>query len=205
MRMLQFSSSKHQLAYMQNLLESKSMLWRKNIDLRFQNIISLLGTLTIFDPAHFPSKVSELPSYGVDFITVLAKCHFPDQQVRLLAEWNILKYHMKEMTLPADVNKGRTIMLAEWCMCKLMRQRSSSFSFLLLMQIVEIELTMPERGASQVKLIKTRLGNRIGNDMLPCIINIAKTGPMCLLRVKLQKKTDEKSKSSKKKSRPSIH
>ena len=51
------------------------------------------------------------------------------------------------------------------------------------MQIVEIALTMPisnawpERGASQVKLIKTRLRSRMSNDMLACLLNIAMNGP----------------------------
>ena len=91
---------------------------------------------------------------------------------------------MKEMTLPADVKEGKTIMPAEWCMCQLMKQRSSFISLLpLLMQIVEIALTMPissawpERGTSQVKLIKTRLRSRISNDMLACLLNIAVNGP----------------------------
>ena len=163
MAMLQFSPSEHQLAYMRNLLLKYVSALKENIDLRFQNTLPLLGALSMFDPTLIPSSVSELPSYGVDSIKVLAKHYFPDQQDRLLAEWNTLKYHMKEMTLPADVKEGKTIMPAEWCMCQLMKQRSSFISLLpLLMQIVEIALTMPisnawpERGASQVKLIKTR-------------------------------------------------
>jgi len=70
---------------------------------------------------------------------------------------------MKEMTIPADVKEGKTIMPAEWCMSQLMKQRSSFLPVLpLLMHIVEIALTMPisnawpERGASRVKLIKTK-------------------------------------------------
>ena len=184
MAMLQFSPSEHQLAYMRNLLLKYVSTLKENIDLRFQNTLPLLGALSMFDPTLIPSSVSELPSYGVDSIKVLAKHYFPDQQDRLLAEWNTLKYHMKEMTLPADVKEGKTIMPAEWCMCQLMKQRSSFISLLpLLMQIVEIALTMPisnawpERGASQVKLIKTRLRSRMSNDMLACLLNIAMNGP----------------------------
>ena len=144
MAMLQFSPSEHQLAYMRNLLLKYVSALKENIDLRFQNTLPLLGALSIFDPTLIPSSVSELPSYGVDSIKVLAKHYFPDQQDRLLAEWNTLKYHMKEMTLPADVKEGKTIMPAEWCMCQLMKQRSSFISLLpLLMQLVEIALTMP--------------------------------------------------------------
>ena len=88
---------------------------------------------------------------------------------------------MEEMTLPTDVKEGKTIMPAEWCMCQLMNRRSSLIS--LLPQIVEIALTMPisnawpERGASQVKLIKTRLRSRMSNDMLAGLLNIAMNGP----------------------------
>lgn len=91
-----------------------------------------------------PTSPLELPSYGVDSIQVLAQHYFPDQRDRLLAEWNILKYHMKEMAIPADVKEGKTIMPAEWCMSQLMKQRSTFTSLLpLLMNIVEIALTMP--------------------------------------------------------------
>ena len=117
-------------------------------------------------------------------IQVLAKRYFPDQQDRLLAEWNILKYHMKEMAIPADVKEGKTTMPAEWCMSQLMKQRSSFLALLpLLMHIVEIALTMPisnawpERGASRVKLIKTRLRSRLTNKMLEAPVNISMNGP----------------------------
>jgi len=98
MAMLQFSPSEHQLAYMRNLLLKYVSALKENIDLRFQNTLLFLGALSIFYPTLTPSSVSELPSYGVDSIKVLAKHYFPDQQDRLLAEWNALKYHMKDKT-----------------------------------------------------------------------------------------------------------
>lgn len=51
------------------------------------------------------------------------------------------------------------------------------------MHIVEIALTMPisnawpERGASRVKLIKTRLRSRLTNKMLEALVNISMNGP----------------------------
>ena len=184
MVLLQFSPSEHQLASMRNLLLKYVSALKENIDLRFQNTLPLLGALSIFDPTLIPASSSELPSYGVDSIQVLAKHYFPDQQDRLLAEWNILKYHMKEMAIPADVKEGKTTMPAEWCMSQLMKQRSSFLSLLpLLMHIVEIALTMPisnawpERGASRVKLIKSRLRSRLTNEMLEALVNISMNGP----------------------------
>ena len=184
MVLLQFSPSEHQLASMRNLLLKYVSALKENIDLRFQNTLPLLGALSIFDPTLIPASSSELPSYGVDSIQVLAKHYFPDQQDRLLAEWNILKYHMKEMAIPADVKEGKTTMPAEWCMSQLMKQRSSFLSLLpLLMHIVEIALTMPisnawpERGVSRVKLIKSRLRSRLTNEMLEALVNISMNGP----------------------------
>ena len=80
MAMLQFSPSEHQLAYMRNLLLKYVSALKENIDLRFQNTLLLFGALSIFDPTLIPSSRSELPSYGVDSIKVLAKHCFPDQQ-----------------------------------------------------------------------------------------------------------------------------
>ena len=147
---------------------SESEAEEEEDDLRFQNTLPLLGALSIFDPTLIPASSSELPSYGVDSIQVLAKHYFPDHQDRLLAEWNILNYHMKEMAIAADVKEGTTTMPAQWCMSQLMKERSSFLALLLLlMHIVEIALTMPisnawpERGASRVKLIKTRLRSRL--------------------------------------------
>lgn len=68
-------------------------------------------------------------------------------------------------------------------MNQLMKQRSTFTSLLpLLMKIVETALTMPisnawpERGASRVKLIKTRLRSRMTNDMLEGLLNISING-----------------------------
>ena len=115
---------------------------------------------------------------------MLAQHYYPDQHDRLLAEWIILKCHMKEMTIPADVKEGNTIMPAEWCMSQLMKQGSTFTSLLpLLGKITEIALTMPinnawpERGGSRVKLIKTRLRSRVTNEMLESLLNISLNGP----------------------------
>ena len=78
MVVLPFSPSEHQIASMRNLLLKYVSALKDNIDLRFQNTLPLLGALSIFDPTLIPTSCSELPSYGVDSIQVLAKHYFPD-------------------------------------------------------------------------------------------------------------------------------
>ncbi|CAH3164855.1 unnamed protein product, partial [Porites evermanni] len=91
---------------------------------------SAAAALSIFDPNLIPTSATELSSYGVESIRVLASHYCPEQHDRLLAEWNILKYHMKEKTIPADVKEEKTIMPAEWCMGQMMIQRSTFTSLL---------------------------------------------------------------------------
>jgi len=89
---------------------------------------------------------------------------------------------MKEMGIPVDVREGNTIMTAECCMNQLMKQKSTVTSLLpLLIKIVETALTMPiscawpERGASQVRLIKTRLRSTMTSEM--GLLNTSINGP----------------------------
>ena len=52
-----------------------------------------------------------------------------------------------------------------------------------LTKIVEIVLCIPvsnawpERGASKVRLVKTNMRNRLGNNMLQCLLQIGINGP----------------------------
>lgn len=80
MVLLQFPPSEHQIASMRNLLLKYVSALKENIDLRFQNTLPLLGALCIFDRTLIPASSSELPSYGVDSIQVLAKHYFLRQQ-----------------------------------------------------------------------------------------------------------------------------
>ena len=109
--MLHFSPTENQVTSTRNLLRKYVSALK---DLRFHNTLPLLGALSIFDPTLIPTSATELSSYGVESIRVLASHYYPDQHDQLLAEWNILKYHMKDMTIPADVKEGKTIMPAEW-------------------------------------------------------------------------------------------
>ena len=128
--MLHFLPKENQVTSTRNLLWKYVSALKENIELRFHNTLPLLGALSIFDPNLIPTSATELSSYGVESIRVLASHYCPEQHVRLLAEWNILKYHMKEKTIPADVKEEKTIMPAEWCMGQMMIQRSTFTSLL---------------------------------------------------------------------------
>jgi hypothetical protein len=92
---------------------------------------------------------------------------------------------MNDWPIPADVKEGKSSTTpTEWCLFKLMKMRATSVALLpLTMYIVEDLLTMPisnawsERGASKVRIIKTRLRSRLKNPMLECLMNISINGP----------------------------
>ena len=105
MAMSHFSPTENQVTSTGNLLRKYVSAPKENIDIRFHNTLPLLGALSIFDPTLISTSASELSSYGVESIRVLASHYCPDQHDRLLAEWNILKYHMRDMTIPADVKE----------------------------------------------------------------------------------------------------
>lgn len=106
--MLHFLPKENQVTSTRNLLWKYVSALKENIELRFHNTLPLLGALSIFDPNLIPTSATELSSYGVESIRVLASHYCPEQHDRLLAEWNILKYHMKEKTIPADVKEEKS-------------------------------------------------------------------------------------------------
>ena len=184
MAMLQYEPTEHQIKTMRNKLTKYVGALTRNIDDRFENTLPILASLDIFDPTLLPSESDEFKTYGNDSIKKLGEHYYPEQVDRLQAEWNILKFHMKEWLVPYEIKEGRKSTPSEWCLKHLLKQRNTYSTLLpLIMNIAEIVLTMPisnawpERGASKMKLIKTRLRSRLNNEMLGALLQISINGP----------------------------
>jgi len=158
----------------------------ENIDLRFTDI-PIFKTMSIFNPKNLPERGSpEFKVYGKSEIEILYKqfiekdksfeCDYDEVE----AQWNILKYHLINY-------KGLS---TKECLMKIASSGSvvvqnfgQGMNYMSLIYIARVFLTIPvsnawpERGASQVKLIKTHQRNKLKNDLLNSLLMIGINGP----------------------------
>ena len=162
-----------------------------NIDRRFKDSNDIISALSILDPFGIPNPENEpdqFRNFGNDEIRILGG-HFyqtdsnkEHKQEKLKAEWLQMKYQMHNIknSYPEDSKLTPT----EWFLLYLLkRKRSYAPFFPLFMSIAEAVLCIPvsnawpERGASSIKNIKTRLRSRLTNTMLEGILHIQINGP----------------------------
>ena len=113
-----------------------------------------------------------------------------------------MKYHISEnirAAIPEEVRNDKTSSTTAWFLSQLMKNKVNyQPCFGILLQIAEVALTLPdsnvwpERGASAMKLVKTRCRSSLQNDMLESLqmvlINgpsVKDSGPVVKLAVKL--------------------
>lgn len=109
----------------------------------------------------------------------IAHQHFPndeESQCQANAEWEKLKGEIPE--------ELENVTPKEWCLRRLLSMRTDFGHFYLkLIWIAEIILSLPvsnawpERGASAVKRIKSRLRSSMSNQMLEALLQISINGP----------------------------
>jgi hypothetical protein len=160
----------------------------ENIERRFPDV-PILVALNIFNPCHIPDKDSEsFSSYGEDAVEIIHQQFLSEGYTQSLAEvkaeWHLMKYHIAEKKRQIPVNASDDITPLEWCLSEIMKHKNEyNYMCPYLTKVVELVLTMPlsnawpERGASRVKIIKTDLRNRLKNDMLNGLLQIAVNGP----------------------------
>ena len=78
MAMLHLLPKQNQVTSTRNLLWKYVSALKENIELKFHNTLPLLGALSIFDPTLIPTSATELSSYGVESIRVLASHYRPE-------------------------------------------------------------------------------------------------------------------------------
>ena len=190
---LVMSSKQHQELY--NLQRKYITCLQTNINDRFSDMSGILEGFSVFDPMAVPETSSPaFKEYGQGYIKTLGEHFFhvfegsDTLQEKLLAEWQAFKYmindHIKDQ-IPETVKRGtECITTTEWFVSELMKRRSAYIHFCpLILQIAETVATLPvsnawpERGASALKLTKTRCRNRLKNDMLECLLHVLINGP----------------------------
>lgn len=172
---------------------------KENITNRFDGSIEVLTAFRVFDPMSVPDKKDPgFKEYGLSDIEVLAdhfyQVHDSEEKnimkEELTCEWAKFKYNLLELKkqIPTEVTKTKTLCKSktptEWILEFMMRMKSTYQHFCpSLLHLAEICLSMPvsnawpERGASAIKRIKTRLRSTLKNDMLESLLHISINGP----------------------------
>lgn len=136
-----------------------------------------------------PESASELRAYGCQEIEILSEHYFhgiQDIAGRLQAQWLGMKYHLRDVIrpdIPEEVKESKTMSPTEWCLLKLMQNSAVKQLYPDIAYIVEVIVSLPvsnawpERGASALKSVKTRLRNRLTSSMVESILHICINAP----------------------------
>lgn len=193
MGLLDFEVPDRVIQEMKTMLVNYTDALIRNMDDRFKESLPVVTALSIFDPVLMPS-VGDFRSYGLAEIELVAKHFFPgqdDQQERVKAEWGKLKYDIRDwkIKMPAEIKEGtksaeQLPTPTEWCLSRILQMRCALGSlYPCISKIAEVALALPvsnawpERGASKIKLIKSRLRSRLKNDLLNSLLQISINGP----------------------------
>ncbi|KAK2564539.1 Zinc finger protein 862 [Acropora cervicornis] len=142
-----------------------------NIDQRFQHSLPVVSSFRIFDPLSMPIANPDGDENS-------------SKRLKLEAEWNNFKYELSDWSKDYQAIPSPSATSTEWALQRFLRHKESySRSYPLLLQVAEICLSMPvsnalpERGASALERLKTRLGNSLKKEMLESLLHIAINGP----------------------------
>ena len=176
---------------LQGLLQKYIKALVKNIDKRFKSSLPVLSAFSAFDPMLIPNRQSPaFHSHRDAEVKVLAD-HFFDgngsEADKFKPEWKKLKYDLlswKEY-IPKDTVDGKKGTPTEWSLKRVLAMKSTFGQFYpRSVQVAEAALAIPvsnawpERGASQLKLIKTRIRCQIKNDLLASLLHISINCPV---------------------------
>ena len=127
--------------------------------------------------------------YGKSDIQTLGNHFFQgeensDKQAKLEAEWNNFKYELSDWSKDYQAISSPTITSTELALQRFLRHKASySRMYPPLLQVAEVCLSMPvsnawpEREASALKRLKTRLRNSLKKQMLESVHHTTINGP----------------------------
>jgi len=163
-----------------------------NIDSRFQDCMGLLTCFSVFDPNLVPKPQDvDFKEYGQEAVEKMGR-HFyqesdtlEDDVNHLLAEWTHFKFVLHSWKdIPGVIKDSNQYTPLEQALIYMLKQKKNYQHFypkiVMLAELVlsaPITNAWPERGASCVKRIKTRLRSRLKNDMLNSLMHISINGP----------------------------
>ena len=167
-----------------------------NIDDRFpEDATDVLSAFDVFNVEKIPGDTSTqiFKVYGQAEMKVLGRHYHkdsPEKSKELLEQWEDFKFDLVNLKVKWQQFKenieGNNMKLkvspTEWALKYLMRNSGDS-DYSLVMQIVKIAMVTPvsnawpERGASAIKRVKSRLRSSMSDDMLCCLLMISMNGP----------------------------
>ena len=181
--------------YLTNFLRKYVQSVKDNIKERFLDAVPLLSAFAIFDPGKIPERGQPgFLEYGSKQVEQLAKHYFSSEedQQQLKDEWRVFKYELiqwrneipQEIQQPSHSKVSPVITPTDWCLQRLLTMNNLSPRNLpLLAKVAEsivaipVSNAWPERGASALNLIKSRLRSTIKNDLLSALMQIHVNGP----------------------------
>ena len=176
---------------LQGLLQKYIKALVKNIDKSFKSSLPVLSAFSAFDPTLIPNRQSPaFHSHRDAEIKVLAD-HFFDgdgsEPDEFKTEWKKMKYNLLSWKehIPKDTADGKKGTPTKWSLKRVLATKSTFGQFYpRSVQVAEAALAIPvsnawpERGASQLKLIKTRIRSQMKNDLLAFLLHISINGPV---------------------------
>lgn len=182
----------HQENEMNNLGRKYVAALLQNLDRRFAAASDVLDALAVLNPTAVPpASDAAFKLHGKNSITTLAEFYYKDlteenkkvKTEQLHAEWEHMK-HMIDEKLRQRAASQQEVPPTTWFIAELLRQRASFKPFfpelLKITQIaacIPVSNAWPERGASALKSVKTRLRSRLTNSMLEAILQVCINGP----------------------------
>ena len=164
-----------------------------NIEARFsQTKCKILESFGIFDIELLP--ISSLPSFcvhGKNEINFLAEQFFPEKSVGIImTEWEEFKFELTDIKKKYQLLKenltNNNLKLketaSEWALQYIVKGfREDNYIYICelakIVLITPVTNAWPERGASAVKRIKSRMQSTMKNDLLNLLLHISVNGP----------------------------
>jgi hypothetical protein len=186
----EFKFSDADFKQLETLLTKYVTALKDNINSRFEDALSVLKAFDIFNPVSLPERTAaEFIDYGVTSLEKLIESFFPvtepDKKNEIVTEWNKIKYNMLEWKKRIQTHNNSSDLSETQLMLKMMLMRKTDLSkfFPHIIELAEICQSMPvsnawpERGASTIKRIKTRLRSTLKQDMIMTLMNVSINGP----------------------------
>ncbi|XP_060565329.1 uncharacterized protein LOC132724476 [Ruditapes philippinarum] len=124
-------------------------------------------------------------NYGVNHVTVLADHFFTEarDKDKLQTQWAGFKFHICDILLPGMPEDLGKMTPTEWLLLQLLRSSGLRHFNPQLVYLAEVAASLPvtnawpERGASVLKIIKTKQRNRLGVSMMDTLMHVGINGP----------------------------
>lgn len=188
LRQAELTLSERNKQFLRNFLPKYVSPLKESINNRFPTL-PLLSAFSIFNPAHVPERDDPgFSEYGNANGKLLAHQYFDTDSDRkqFLHECQVLKYYLIKWKkeFPDEVRKppgGKDPFTTptDWCLKKLLQLKDlAPLNLPLVAKVANAVVSLPvsnawpDRGASALQLLKTRLPSRMQNDLLNTLLHI---------------------------------